>query len=113
MRVKRGETRRSRHKKVLALAKGYRGARSRLIRTAKEAVLHAGEYAFSGRRQRKRDNRALWITQLSNIMGTDFSYSQFINRLKKNSIELDRKMLAKLAAEDPDTFKKVVDTVKQ
>lgn len=112
MRVKRGETRRARHKKVLALAKGYLGSRHRLIRTAKEAVLHAGEYAFAGRRQRKRDNRALWITQISNVLGEDFSYSKLIFGLKKKDIQLDRKILATLAAQDPDTFKKVIETVK-
>lgn len=113
MRVKRGETKRARHKKILALAKGYRGTRSKLIRTAKEAVLHAGEYAFAGRRQRKRNNRALWITQISNVLGEDFSYSKLIFGLKKKEINLDRKMLSKLAADDPDTFKKVLETVQK
>ena len=112
MRVKRGETRRSRHKKLLAQAKGYRGARSKLIRTAKEAVLHAGQYAFAGRRQNKRDHRALWITQVSNVLGEDLSYSQFIFRLKKKEIGLDRKMLSKLAQEDPEAFNKLIETVK-
>lgn len=112
MRVKRGETKRSRHKKILAQAKGFRGARSRLVRTAKEAVLHAGQYAFAGRRQRKRDNRALWITQISNVLGTQFSYSKFINSLKKKEVQLDRRMLSKLAQEDPETFNKVIETVK-
>lgn len=113
MRVKRGETKRSRHKKILASAKGYRGARSRLVRTAKEAVLHAGQYAFNGRRQRKRDNRALWITQISNILGDTISYSQLISQLKKKEIQLDRKMLSKLAQEDPETFNKIIESVKK
>lgn len=112
MRVKKGMTKRAKHKKVLAAAKGYRGARSRLIRTAKEAVLHAGQYAFNGRHQRKRDNRALWITQVSNVLNEEISYSQLIFRLKKHDVQLDRKMLAKLAQVDPETFNKVIETVK-
>lgn len=111
MRVKRGETKRSRHKKILAAAKGYRGARSRLVRTAKEAVLHAGQYAFAGRRQKKRDFRSLWITQVGNIL-EGVSYSQFIAQLKKKDIRLDRRMLAKLAQDDQETFNKIVETVK-
>jgi large subunit ribosomal protein L20 len=113
MRVKKGETKRAKHKKLLAQAKGYRGARSKLVRTAKEAVLHAGEYAFAGRHQRKRDNRALWITKVGNILGEELSYSQFVSALKKKEIGLDRRMLAHLAEHDPDTFAKVVEAVKK
>lgn len=112
MRVKRGKVSRRKHNKLLKLAEGYRGSRSRLIRTAKSAVLHAGAYAFQGRKNRKRDFRTLWITRISEAVKTqDLSYSRFVNGLKKAHIELDRKILADLIVNDPETFKSVVESV--
>lgn len=113
-RVKRGTTSRRRHNKVLGLAKGYRGSRSRLVRTAKAAVLHSGQYAFQGRKNRKRDFRTLWITRISEaVKPFDISYSVFINMLHKANIALDRKTLADLVVTDPEAFKHVVETVKK
>ncbi|MDP3998697.1 MAG: 50S ribosomal protein L20 [bacterium] len=112
-RIKRGVTSHRRHKKLLKLAKGYRGVRSRLVRAAKESVLHSGVYAFHGRKLRKRDNRRLWILRISEaVKQQDLSYSKFIAGLKKSQIELDRKILAELVSEDPETFKFIVDKVK-
>lgn len=104
-RVKRGVIARARHKKVLKQAKGYYGARSRVYRVAKQAVIKAGQYAYRDRRQRKRQFRALWITRI-NAGAREFglSYSRFINGLKKASIEIDRKVLADLAVRDKDAF---------
>jgi large subunit ribosomal protein L20 len=104
-RVKRGVTAHARHKKVLKKAKGYYGARSRVFRTAKQAVIKAGQYAYRDRRQRKRQFRALWIVRInaaSRIYG--LSYSQLINGLNKASIEVDRKILADLAVTDIKAF---------
>jgi large subunit ribosomal protein L20 len=104
-RVKRGVTARARHKKVLKQAKGYYGARSRVYRVAKQAVIKAGQYAYRDRRQRKRQFRALWIARI-NAAAREFglSYSRFIDGLKKASIEIDRKVLADLAVRDKDAF---------
>ncbi|AAU93166.1 MULTISPECIES: 50S ribosomal protein L20 [Methylococcus] len=104
-RVKRGVIARARHKKVLKQAKGYYGARSRVYRVAKQAVIKAGQYAYRDRRQRKRQFRALWITRI-NAGAREFglSYSRFISGLKKASIEIDRKVLADLAVRDKDAF---------
>lgn len=108
-RVKRGVTTHRKHKKVLKLTKGYKGGRSKLIRQAKESLLHAGEYAFAGRKQRKRDMRKLWIIQLGNAVRAEgISYSKFIAALKQKSIEVDRKILADLAVHHPEDFKKIV-----
>ena len=113
MRVKRGLVSRRKHNKLLKLAKGYRGTKSTLTRTAKQAVLHAGAYAFHGRKLKKRDIRSLWITRVSEASKQEgISYSVFINKLKKSNIELDRKILADLVASDPSAFKQIVDTVK-
>lgn len=112
-RVKRGIISRRKHKKLLALNKGYRGTKSKLIRVATEASLHAGQYAFHGRKLRKRDNRALWITHISEAAKKEgISYSVLINKLKVNKIELDRKILNDLIQNDPDTFKKLIESVK-
>jgi len=109
MRVKTGTTRRSGHKKVLKQAQGYRMTRHRLFKVANEAVLHAGEYAFAGRKLRKRDLRSLWILRINAALGeSEISYSRFIAQLKKAKIELDRKILADLAVSDLETFKKIV-----
>ena len=109
-RVKRGVTSHARHKKLHELTKGYRGGRSNLVREAKSALLHAGEYAFAGRKNRKRDMRRLWIVQLGNAVRNEgLSYSKFMASLKAKKIGLDRKILAELAVNHPDDFKKVVE----
>jgi large subunit ribosomal protein L20 len=113
MRVKTGFTRKRKHKKVLKLAKGYRMTKSRLYRVAKEAVLHAGEYAFHGRKLRKRDFRTLWIQRINaSLSETGLKYSRFINLLKENKIDLNRKILADLAVNHSKIFFKIVDKVK-
>lgn len=112
-RVKRGVTAKRRHKKILKLAKGYYGARSRVFRVAKQAVIKAGQYAYRDRRQRKRQFRALWIARIN--AGTrqfDLSYSRFINGLKKASIEIDRKVLAELAVNEKAAFQALVEKAK-
>jgi len=109
-RVKRGTISRQKHKKILGLAKGYRGTRSKLIKTAQEAVLHADKYSFHGRKRRKRDIRRLWITRISGALkDKGHSYSTFINGLKVNKIDLDRKIIAKLISDDPKTFDTIVE----
>ena len=96
------------------LPKGYRMTRSRLYKVAKEATLHAGQYAYHGRKLRKRDFRRLWIQRINAALtDSDLSYSRFISGLKKAKIDLNRKILAELAVSDPDTFKAVVDKVKK
>jgi large subunit ribosomal protein L20 len=108
-RVKRGIISRQKHKKTLDLAKGYRGTRSRLIKTATEAVLHADQYAYHGRKRKKRDFRRLWITRISEAVKAEgYSYSRFIKALKDSKIELDRKIMANLIAENGDAFKSIV-----
>ncbi len=112
-RVKRGVTARARHKKVLKSAKGYYGARSRVFRVAKQAVIKAGQYAYQGRKQRKRQFRALWIIRINaaaNQLG--ISYSKLIAGLKKASIALDRKILAELAVNDKNAFAQIVQLAK-
>ena len=111
-RVKRGVTSHAKHKKLHELTKGYRGGRSKLVREAKSALLHAGEYAFAGRKLRKRDMRRLWIVQLGNAVRAEgLSYSKFINQLKVKDIKLDRKILAELAVNHPEDFKKILAEV--
>jgi len=112
-RVKRGVVARARHKKVLKQAKGYYGARSRIYRVAKQAVIKAGQYAYRDRRQRKRQFRALWIARINaGARSCGLSYSRFMNGLKKSSIGLDRKILADLAVFDKDAFSQLVTTAK-
>lgn len=112
-RVKRGVTSHKKHKKVLALTKGHRGGRSKLVKEAKSSLLHAGEYAFAGRKQKKRQFRALWILQLGNAVRSEgLSYSRFIAGLKTKNIAIDRKMLAELAVNHPEDFKQVLSEVK-
>lgn len=114
MRVKTGFVRRRAHKDVLRLAKGYRMARSRHFRSASEATLHAGEYAFAGRKRRKREARKLWILRINaaaRIYG--FSYHQLMRFLKKANIAINRKMLAYLAAKEPEIFREIVGKIKQ
>jgi large subunit ribosomal protein L20 len=104
-RVKRGVTARNRHKKVLAEAKGYYGARSRVYRVAKQAVIKAGQYAYRDRRQRKRQFRALWIARINAAARENgLSYSRFINGLTRSGVEIDRKVLADLAVSDKAAF---------
>lgn len=111
-RVKRGVTSHKRHKKLLALTKGHKGVRSKLVRRAKESALHAGQYAFAGRKQRKRDMRKLWITQLNAALRQEgLSYSKFISQLKAKNVLLNRKVLAEIVVKDYDTFKKILSTV--
>lgn len=114
MRVKTGVKRRQKHKKILKATKGYWGSKNRLYKSAKEAYLHAGEYAFAGRKLRKRDMKRLWIMRinagLKNIKNP-ISYSKFANKLSKSKIELNRKMLAEIAVNDPATFEAVVEKV--
>lgn len=112
-RVKRGVTARARHKKILVQAKGYRGARSRTYRAAKQAVIKAGQYAYRDRRQRKRQFRALWIARINaGARALDLTYSQFMNGLKKASIEVDRKVLADMAVNDKPAFAAIVELAK-
>ena len=112
-RVKRGVQARRRHKKVLKQAKGYYGARSRVFRVAKQAVIKAGQYAYRDRRQRKRQFRALWITRINAAARSNgINYSQFINGLKKASIELDRRVLADIAVHDKAAFTAIVEQAK-
>jgi len=112
-RVKRGVTAKKRHKKILKLAKGYYGARSRVFRVAKQAVIKAGQYAYRDRKQRKRQFRALWITRINAAARLHgISYSRFINGLKKAKIELDRKVLADIAVFDKDAFAKLAEQAK-
>ncbi|RLA18344.1 MAG: 50S ribosomal protein L20 [Gammaproteobacteria bacterium] len=107
-RVKRGVTARARHKKVLKKAKGYYGARSRVYRVAKQAVIKAGQYAYRDRRQRKRQFRALWIVRINAAAREcGISYSRFMNGLKKAAVELDRKVLADIAVYDKEAFAKL------
>ena len=92
-RVKRGVVSRRKHKKLLALTKGYRGTKRRLVKVAREAALHAGEYAFAGRKNKKRDFRRLWITRISEATKQEgTSYSRFMAGLAKNNIKIDRKI---------------------
>jgi large subunit ribosomal protein L20 len=112
-RVKRGVTARARHKKVLALAKGYRGRRKNVYRIAKQAVMKAGQYAYRDRRAKKREFRRLWIARInaaSRSLG--LTYSKFIAGLKKAQIDIDRKVLSDMAIHDPAAFGSIVDKVK-
>ncbi|ADJ63481.1 MULTISPECIES: 50S ribosomal protein L20 [Herbaspirillum] len=112
-RVKRGVTARARHKKVLALAKGYRGRRKNVYRIAKQAVMRAGQYAYRDRRNKKRVFRALWIARINAAARSHgVTYSVFMNGLKKAAIELDRKVLADMAVTDKAAFAAIVNQVK-
>ena len=113
MRVKRGVVSRRKHNKLFAQTKGFTGTKNRLTKDAKEALLHAGQYAYHGRKLRKRDNRALWITRISEASKKEgISYSVLINKLKKANVELDRKVLNEIVQSDPETFKEIVSSVK-
>lgn len=112
-RVKGGTKTRRLHKKIKKLAKGYYGSRHRLYKRAADAVKHSGEYAFAGRRQRRRDLRRLWIARINAALKPfDIKYSRFIKMLKDKSIELDRKILADLIVTDLKAFEEVVNKAK-
>lgn len=114
MRIKRGYKARQRRKKVLKLAKGYRGGRSKLYRTAADAVDKALMYAYRDRRQKKRDFRRLWIARINAAARmNNISYSRFIHGLKKADVTLDRKVLAELAISDPAGFKQIAALASQ
>jgi large subunit ribosomal protein L20 len=109
-RVKRGTTAHARHKKVFEQAKGYYGRRKNTIRIAKQAVEKAGQYAYVGRKQRKRNFRALWIQRINAAARElGLTYGRFIDGLNKAGIEVDRKVLADLAVHQPDAFKALAD----
>lgn len=113
-RVKRGVIARARHKKVLALAKGYRGRRKNVYRVAKQAVMKAGQYAYRDRRQRKRQFRQLWIVRINAAARANgLTYSRFMSGLKKAAIEVDRKVLADLAVFEKAVFAQLVEKAKQ
>ncbi len=112
-RVRTGPTRSRKHKKVIKAAKGFKQARGKRVRNAKEALLHAGQYAFVGRKLRKRDFKKLWIMRInaaSRELG--MKYSTLMNQLKKANIQIDRKILSDIAVNDPDAFQKIVDKAK-
>ncbi|MBP3435379.1 MAG: 50S ribosomal protein L20 [Clostridia bacterium] len=112
-RIKGAMMTRKRRKKVLKLAKGYFGAKSKLFRTAKQAVMKSGQYAYVGRKQRKRDFRRLWITRISAAAKANgMNYSTFMNGLKKANITLNRKMLAELAVSDAAAFAGLAEKAK-
>lgn len=112
MRVKRGNVSRKRHKKILKLAKGFIGARSRIFKVANQAVMKALKYAYRDRRVVKRQMRSLWIVRINAaVREYGLSYSKFMNLLKKADIQVNRKMLAELAANDMEAFKVIVDKV--
>jgi large subunit ribosomal protein L20 len=112
-RVKRGVTAHARHKKILALAKGFRGRRKNVFRIAKQAVMKAGQYAYRDRRTRKRVFRQLWIARINAATrGLGLTYSKFMAGLKKANIEIDRKVLSDMAIHDPAAFGAIVEKVK-
>lgn len=114
MRVKRGVTTKRKHKRLLAQTKGYELGRKSSVKLARQAVLKALSYGYRDRRNRKRDFRSLWITRINAAAGEfGLSYSQFMGQLKKAGIELDRKILAELAVNQPAAFKAVVEEVKK
>ena len=113
-RIKRGVTKRRRHKKILKAAKGFHGSSHRNYKWAKESVMHAWSYAYQHRRERKGEFRSLWIVRIgAACRAAGLSYSQFIHGLKLADIELDRKILADMAVRDPEGFGKLVETAKE
>ncbi len=112
-RVKGAMRTRARHKKVLKLAKGYRGGKSKLYKTANQAVMKSLVYAYRDRKAKKREFRQLWIARINAAARMNgISYSKFMNGLKKNGIEINRKMLSEIAISDPDAFKELVEKVR-
>ena len=113
MRIKRGRATRKRHKKVLEAAKGFVGSKSKLFKSANQAVMKAWKYAYRHRRQKKREFRALWITRINAACRENgISYSKFINALTKSNIKINRKIMADLAVRDKEAFKKLLSQVK-
>jgi large subunit ribosomal protein L20 len=113
-RVKRGVIAGRRHKKILKKAKGYYNARRKVFRAAKQAVIKAGQYAYRGRREKKREFRALWITRINAAAREcGMSYSQLIHGLALAGITLDRKVLADIAVRDPETFRRFADAARE
>lgn len=113
MRVKGAIMTRKRRNKMLKLAKGYWGSKSKHFKMAKQAVMKSGNYAYIGRKQKKRDFRSLWITRISaQCKACGINYSRFINGLKKSGIDLNRKMLSELAIQDKEAFASLVETAK-
>ncbi len=112
-RVKGALNTRKHHKKILKLAKGYRGSKSKLYRVANQAVMKSLSYAYVGRKQKKRDFRSMWITRISAACKMNgINYSRFMNGLKKANIEINRKMLSEIAINDPAAFTQLVETAK-
>ena len=112
-RIKGGMNAKKKHNRTLKLAKGYRGARSKQYRVAKQSVMRALTSAYAGRKQRKRQMRQLWIARINAAARMNgMSYSVFMNGLKKNNININRKMLAEIAVSDPEAFKQLVEKVK-
>ena len=112
-RIKRAMMTRKRRKKTLKMAKGYFGAKSKRFKMAKQAVMKSGNYAYIGRKQKKRDYRKLWIARISAAVAPyEINYSRFMYGLKKAGIEMNRKMLSEMAITDPTAFQKVVETAK-
>ena len=113
MRIKRGNVLRKRHKKILKLAKGFKGARSRIFKVANTAVMKKLKYQYRDRRNLKRNMRRLWIVRINAaVRQHGLSYSRFMNALKKSSVTINRKMLADLAVNEPEAFSVIVDTAK-
>lgn len=113
-RIKRGKTKKKKRERLLKHVKGFKWGRKSKARAAKDALLHAWTYRYRDRRQKKRDFRRLWQIRINAaVRPYDLSYSKFINLLKKNKIELDRKILADLAVKEPETFKKIIEKIKE
>lgn len=113
-RTKGGPRARQRHKKILKQAKGYKESRSKLVKRAKEATVRAGEHAFSGRKERKRQMRRLWISRISGALSDkEINYSRFIKGLKDAKIDLNRKMLSEIAINHPKAFDKLIEKAKK
>lgn len=114
MRIKRGVNAVKKRRKILKSAKGYFGAKSKLYRTAREQVMKSGQYAYIGRKQKKRDFRALWITRINAACRlNDISYSRFVSGLKKANVTLNRKVLADMAVREPEAFANLVEVAKK
>jgi len=113
MRVKRGVGRHAKHKKILNKAKGFEGRRNSVFKLAKQAVIKAGQYSYRDRKVKKRSFRALWIIKINAaVRGFGMSYSQFIDRLTKKNITIDRKILADIALNNPTAFAEIINKVK-
>lgn len=114
MRIKRGVNAVKKRRKILKAAKGYFGAKSKLYRTAREQVMKSGQYAYIGRKQKKRDFRALWITRINAACRqNEISYSRFVSGLKKANVSLNRKVLADMAVREPQAFSQLVEIAKK